>query len=201
MRDWFAHLQSMELSMRKLLLAVTVVAALVGAGWLGMRFAAPVEAAPVPEAATKTVEKRKAPKPAHVKRTWAERAGASCARALEDNRAVVRDSPYTTADARSEVEAALGLGQTLNFIEGRLLRELKAVRPSTADRRRVTETLELLTEEHRHHVALFAGIRTLSPKQFDQAIRRDERMGAALRVLFLGLGATSCAAFLDPESY
>lgn len=188
--------------MRKLLLAAVVGAAFIGVGWLGTSLVAPYEPEPVAKAAAKTAAKRKAPKRAHVTKTWAEWSSVSCAQGLEDNRAVIRDSPFTTADARSELDAVLTLGKTLNWIEARLLRQLKSVRPAAADRRRVSQALGLLAEMHRRHVALFAGPRSdLSDKEFDQEINRAERMAAELRVLFLGLGATSCAAFLDPDSY
>lgn len=187
--------------MRKLLAAVIVAAALVGVGWLGTSLVAPYEPPPVAQAASNSAEKRKAPKPALGKKTWAEKASTSCAQALEDNRAVIRDSPFTTADEHSELEAFLTLGKTLNWVEARLIRELKSVRPPVADRRRVSETLALLVEEHRHLVATMASVQTMSDQEYVEAIRLDERMAAELRVLFLGLGATSCAAFFDPESY
>lgn len=188
--------------MRKLLAAVTIAAAFVGAGWLGMRIAGPVEPAPVREAATKTVEKRTAPKPSPVTKTWAEQASASCARALEDTRAVFRDSPFTMADSRSETEAVLRLLRTLSWIDGRTLGELKRVRPSPADRRRVNEALDLLAEAHRGNLATVASLQARwRPKLIEQSGRRNARLSEELRVLFLGLGATGCAAYLDPESY
>ena len=187
--------------MRKVLVAAIVAAALLGAGWLGTSFVAPYEAEATPKPAATTVVKRKAPKPVR-KKTWAEQASASCARALEDSRAVLRDSAFTTLDSRTESHAVLRLLRTLAYIDGRTLRQLKRLRPSPADRRRVTETLDLLAEARRGNLATIAGLEARwRPELLEQSGNRNMRLNAELRVLFLGLGATGCAAYLDPESY
>jgi hypothetical protein len=185
--------------MRKLLVAAAIGAALVGAGWLGTSLVEPyeVEAAPVPAAA-----KKKAPKPAPVAKSWAEQASASCARALEDSRAVLRDAPITTADSRSGTEAVLRVVRTLSWIEGRLLRELKRLSPSPADRRRVTAALALLTDAHRDTLATVKALeKRWDPALLGEAARREAKESAELRLLFLGAGATACVAVFDPDSY
>jgi hypothetical protein len=187
--------------MRKLLVAATIGAALVGAGWLGTSLVEPYEdeaAAGRPEA-TRPV--KKAPKP-QVAKSWAERASTSCARALEDSRAVLRDAPFTTADSNSGTEAVLRLMRTLTWIEARLLRELKGAQPSPADRRRVSAALALLAESHRDDLATVAALtKSWDPAALEEAVRREARTSEQLRLLFLGTGATACAAVFDPDSY
>jgi hypothetical protein len=188
--------------MRKLLVAVAIGAALVGAGWLGTSLVEPyeVEAAAAPAVATNA--KKRPSKPARVTRSWAERASSSCARALEDNRAVLRDAPFTTADSRSGAEAVLRLMQTLSWIEARLLRELKRLPPSPADRRSVTAALGFLTDAHRDNLATVEALeKSWDPALLEEAARREAQESAQLRLLFLGTGATACVAVFDPDSY
>lgn len=189
--------------MRKLFVAAAIGTALVGAGWLGTSLVAPYEPEATPPAAATnpTVNGRKTQARVRVK-TWAEQASASCARALEDSRAVLRDAPFTTADSASGTQAVLRVMRTLGWIEARLLRELKRARPARADRRPVNEALSLLATAQRDHAATLAALqRSWNPGLLEEAARREMQASAKLRLLFLRTGATACVAFHDPESY
>jgi hypothetical protein len=188
--------------MRKLLVAGAIGVALVGAGWLGTSLVEPYEEEAAAGRSTAMNAEKKPSKPAPAAKSWAERASTSCARALEDSRAVLRDAPFTTADSNSGTEAVLRLMRTLTWIEARLLRELKRVPPSPADRRRVTAALALLTESHRHDRATVEALKeSWDPALLEEAVRREAETSEQLRLLFLGTGATACVAVFDPDSY
>jgi hypothetical protein len=123
-------------------------------------------------------------------KTWAERASASCARGLEDSRALL--------DGATKNESLLEvLGATVR-VEGRVVRELDALPVPRAKRRQVREVVRLLDGQFRSGKDLLAALRVhWDDALIDRSLRANGRAAERMRLLFLDLGATGCAAYLQ----
>ncbi len=186
--------------MRAVVFAACLVVAFLAVGWLGMQLAGDAEAEPGRNGLSPptTAVEVAAPTALRRSRTWAERASASCARGLEDTRALVNEAPFTTEPGATEHEFLLELLDATVRVEGRVVRELDALPVRRAERREVRDVVRLLDEERRSGADLIAALRVRwDDALLDRKLRANERTGGRLRLLFLGLGATGCAAYLQ----
>jgi len=192
---------------RVLLLPVAVaalVAALVGAGWLGLVLAtaAGESTTPAPAARSAAAKPRDAKRPRRHARPWADRATTVCNRAYEQTLdaidLVVLDSPDLTTRQRN-----LELLTRALEIESRTLTALGALRPRPRpDHRTIRDALRLF----RGVVADDRGTASLLRRRWSRSllVRRSAAqlpVNERLNILFLGLGASGCATYFDPDSY
>ena len=126
-------------------------------------------------------------------KSWGERASGNCARSAQQLRAIGNTAPNPDA---TEEEFVLGVLEAAVRVEGRLLRQLEAVPVARADRRQVRDALRLLERQFQAGEGLIAALRV----RWDEALidRTDlaqKDSSTRLVQLFLGLGATGCAAY------
>lgn len=207
-------------SLRKLAFSVCLAVAFLGVGWLGMQLAgdADAEVGPNPAPATTTAVAVAPPveRPVRVEvskpvkvvsrvapprtKPWAERASTHCARALQEGRAIV-DNALARDPAAMEEEYLLGVLEAALRVDGRLLNQLEALPVQQADRRQVREALGLLERQFRAGEGLVAALKV---RWDDGLIDRTDlaQKDSSQRIvqLFLGLGATGCAAYQQGPS-
>ena len=191
--------------MRKFAFSACVALAFLSVGWLGMRLAGDAEAevGPTPAPATTTAKaaapiKVSTPRkvvPAAPRRLkpWGERASGHCARSSQQLRVIANTAPKPDA---TEEAFLLGVLEAAVGVEERLLRELETLPVAAAERRHVREALRLLKRQFHAGEGLIASLRT----RWDDALieRTDlahKDSSERLVQLFLGLGATGCAAY------
>lgn len=180
-------------------LVACLVLAFLAVGWLGMKLAGDAEAETGRDSLAETPTTTLAPRATPPRsKTWAERASASCARGLEGTRALLDAAPSTVEPGATEHEFLLTLLDASLKVERRVVRELGALPVSRADQRRVREVIRLLDETHRMGVGLAASLRVRwDDALLERKLRENARAAARLRLLFLGLGATGCAAYVQ----
>lgn len=131
-------------------------------------------------------------------RSWGEKASDRCRDAIGSVRAELSGATGLTTSA----ERAVVIFSATTEIEGRLLRLLRALPPSAAQRERIAEALELLEKQYKRDVATSATLE----REYDFALLNREILvyegvAAKLRTVFGELGAQGCVAYFDPESY
>ena len=131
-------------------------------------------------------------------RTWAQQATGRCRAAIADVRAELTGASGLATTA----ERAVVLFGATTEIEGKLLRQLRALPPSAAQQRRIDETLDLLEKQYERDVATTAKLeRRYDFALLNREVVAYESIAAQMRALFRELGAQGCVAYFDPESY
>jgi hypothetical protein len=131
-------------------------------------------------------------------RSWAEQASDRC----DDAIASIQAELSSATGLASTAEQAVTLFGITTEIEGRLLRQLRALGRPEAQRRRVEEMLDLLEKQYKRDVATAAKLE----QRYDFALLRREvlayeSVAAQMRTLFRRLQAQRCVAYFDPETY
>ena len=131
-------------------------------------------------------------------RTWSQKASDHCRDAIASIRAELSGA---TGLASTAERAVILFGATTE-IEGRLLRLLRALPPTSRERMRVEDTLDLLEKQYKRDVATTAKLE----RQYDftllnQEVLAYEQVANQMRTRFGGLGAQGCVDYFDPETY
>ena len=147
------------------------------------------------------VEPEDAPEAAAVAapvRSWGQKASDRCRDAIGSVRAELKGATGSSTTA----ERAVVLFGVTTEIEGRLLRLLRALPPTAAQRARVDQALDLLEQQHKRDLATTAKLE----QRYDFALLNREviayeHVASQMRAFFRDLGAQGCVAYFDPESY
>ena len=182
--------------MGKLAFAACLVSAILAAGWLGTQLAGGADPGPGRAAARpETTPKRSVKPAARNSKSWAERASAVCARGLEDTRTVLDARPEPGASEHAYLLQVLGAAVQ---VEKRVVRQLDALPLPRTGRRSVRKVIGELDATRRSGEKLLASLRVRWDESLlERTLRENGRAAGRLRLQFLGLGATGCAAYLQ----
>jgi hypothetical protein len=133
---------------------------------------------------------------------WADRAGSVCLRG-HDRTADLLDEVFYTSSSYSQRQLIMRVLTRGLRIESAVQRRLRALRPRPAtDRAQIALALRMMRRELAGDRRTIAALRRRwRPAVLVRQLQSDAAVDERLRVVFLGLGASGCASYFDPDGY